>query len=170
MSHNRSQNCELFGFQGGSQGRPFALRSLQVTIPFFNAHFKSDVDTPDDGKVKAIQILDDLSGRISQMTYQPKSVGKMADFEILTIYISRNSSQMYVYLFLPGRSYKVLSAHGRKFDSQPSPVFKLISDGARLPKKTKTLHVFQSDRHWHPIGWLHWPRLSAYDPKELSQN
>ena len=32
--------------------------------------------------------------RISQTTYQPKSVGEMADFETLTLCISLNSTQM----------------------------------------------------------------------------
>ena len=32
--------------------------------------------------------------RISQMTYHPKIVGKMADFETLILCISLNSSQM----------------------------------------------------------------------------
>ena len=31
------------------------------------------------------------------MTYQPKSVGKMADFETLILRISLNASQMYTY-------------------------------------------------------------------------
>ena len=36
--------------------------------------------------------------QISLMTYQPKSVGKMADFETLTLCISLNSSQMCSYV------------------------------------------------------------------------
>ena len=35
--------------------------------------------------------------RISKMTYQPKTVGKMAGFETLTFCISQNSSQMCTY-------------------------------------------------------------------------
>ena len=34
---------------------------------------------------------------ISQVTYQPKSVGKMADLETLTFCISLNSSQIYTH-------------------------------------------------------------------------
>ena len=34
---------------------------------------------------------------ISQMTYEPKSVGEMADFETLTLCIFLNSSQMCTY-------------------------------------------------------------------------
>ena len=38
-----------------------------------------------------------MSRQVSQMTYQPKSVDKMADFETLTLRISLNSSQMCTY-------------------------------------------------------------------------
>ena len=37
--------------------------------------------------------------RISQVTYQPKSVGKMADFETLSLCISLNSSKVCTYFF-----------------------------------------------------------------------
>ena len=63
--------------------------------------------------------------RISPMTYQPKSVGKMTDFETLTLCISLNSRQICT-IFLQRPSYRVLSVPGKKFDSQPSSVFKLI--------------------------------------------
>ena len=60
--------------------------------------------------------------RISQITYQPKIVGKMADFETLTFYISRkfNSNG---FLILQGlKSYRVLSVFGKKIDSHPLPI------------------------------------------------
>ena len=57
------------------------------------------------------------------MTYQPKSVDKMTEFEILTVCIPKFKSN--VYLFLQGLSYRVLSTPGKKFDSQPSSVLKL---------------------------------------------
>ena len=71
---------------------------------------------------KLLILVGTLSRRILQMTYQPKSVGKMADFETLTAFISLNSSQMcthYCKDLVTGYLIK-------KFDSQPSSVFKLI--------------------------------------------
>ena len=35
--------------------------------------------------------------QIAQMTYQPKSVGKMADFETLILHISLDSSQIFAH-------------------------------------------------------------------------
>ena len=61
--------------------------------------------------------------RISKMTYQPKRVGKIADFETLTLCIYLSKFKSNVYLFLQGLSYKVLSEPGKKFDSQSSSVF-----------------------------------------------
>ena len=63
--------------------------------------------------------------RISQMTYQPKSVGIMADFETLT-FVSRclNSSQICNYFYqdlVTGYCPYLV-----KFDSLPSSAFKLI--------------------------------------------
>ena len=49
------------------------------------------------------------------MTYQLKSVGKMADFQTLKLYLPKFKSN--VYLFLQGPSYRVLSVPGKKFDS-----------------------------------------------------
>ena len=63
--------------------------------------------------------------QISQMTCQPESAGKMADFETLTLCISQNSSQRCTY-FLQGLSNRVLSLLGKKFDFQPLSIFKLI--------------------------------------------
>ena len=58
------------------------------------------------------------------MTYQPKSVGKMADFETLTLCISLNSSQM-------GSCFSkdlgtVYRPYLVKIRLQPSSVFKMI--------------------------------------------
>ena len=59
------------------------------------------------------------------MTYQPKSVGKMAEFETFDpLYLPKFKS--YMYIFLQGLTYRVLSVPCRKFDSQPSSVFELI--------------------------------------------
>ena len=52
------------------------------------------------------------------MTYQPKSVGKMEDFETFILCISS--------VFLQRLSYKVFSVPDKKFDFQPSLVFKFI--------------------------------------------
>ena len=59
------------------------------------------------------------------MMYQPKSVGKMADFEILILCISLHFKSN-MYLLLQGLSYSVLSVPGKKLDSQKSSVFKSI--------------------------------------------
>ena len=61
---------------------------------------------------------------ILQMMYQPKSIGRMADSEKLTLCISLNSS-LNMYLFMLRLSYRVLYLYGKKFDSQLSSVFKL---------------------------------------------
>ena len=53
--------------------------------------------------------------RISKMTYQPKIVGKMVDFETLTLCISLDLLLKFksnVYLFLQRLSYKVMSIPG----------------------------------------------------------
>ena len=55
------------------------------------------------------------------MTYQP---GKMADFETLILCISLNSSQICTYFCKD--LVTILSVPGKKFDPQPSFVFKLI--------------------------------------------
>ena len=47
-------------------------------------------------KLTAVRVIDHYR-RISRMTYQPKSVDKMAQFEILTFCISLNSSRMSTY-------------------------------------------------------------------------
>ena len=68
-------------------------------------------------------------GRISQMTYQPKSVDKMADSETLTVCISLDSSQTCTYFckdLVTGHCPRALSVPGKKFDSQLSSVFRLI--------------------------------------------
>ena len=82
------------------------------------------------------------------MTYQPKSVGKIADFETLTLRISLNSSQTCTYFC----KNLVAGLPGKKFDSQPSPVFKMIllptpccyglaSREIRVPGESKSIHV-----------------------------
>ena len=53
------------------------------------------------------------------MTCQPKSEGKMANFETLTLCIFLRASQMCTY-FLRGLSYRILSVTGKKFDSRPT--------------------------------------------------
>ena len=58
--------------------------------------------------------------------YQPKSVGKMAGFDTLTLCISLHSCQN-VYPFLQGLSYRVLSVFSKEFHSQPPSVFKLTT-------------------------------------------
>ena len=55
--------------------------------------------------------------RVSQMTYQPKSASKMADFETLSLCIPVNSRPVCIY-FCKGLSYRVLSVPDKKFDSQ----------------------------------------------------
>ena len=64
--------------------------------------------------------------QISQMMYQPKSVGKVEDFETFTLFISLNSSQQYTYFCRGLANYRVMSAPGKISNSQPSSVFKLI--------------------------------------------
>ena len=59
------------------------------------------------------------------MTYQPKSAGKMADFEQLTLCISVNSSQICIYFckdLVKGCCHDLV----KKFNFQPLSVFKLI--------------------------------------------
>ena len=48
-----------------------------------------------------------LYGQISQMTYQPRSIGIMADFELSPSVLFKFKSN--VYLFLQGLSYRVSS-------------------------------------------------------------
>ena len=55
------------------------------------------------------------------MTYQQKSIGKMADFETLTLLVSPNSRQMYPYFYKD----LVTECCGKKSDSEPSSPFKL---------------------------------------------
>ena len=71
-------------------------------------------------------MYDEPAQIISWMTYQPKSMGKMADFELPPSDLSKVKSN--VHLFLPGLSlrYKALPVPVKKFDSQPSSVYKLI--------------------------------------------
>ena len=57
--------------------------------------------------------------RILQMTYQPKSAGKMVDFEASTLCIFLNSSQKCRYFF-KHFGYRVLAIPDEKFDSQLS--------------------------------------------------
>ena len=60
--------------------------------------------------------------------YQMKNGDKMADSENLTLCISINSSKMCIYFCKTSVtvSYSVLSAPGKKLDSQPLSVCKLI--------------------------------------------
>ena len=48
------------------------------------------------------------------------------DFETLTSLVHLPEFKSNVHLYLQGLSYRVLSAPGKKFDSQPSSIFKLI--------------------------------------------
>ena len=57
-------------------------------------------------------------------TFQLKSVSKMADFDTDPLYLPKFKSNLYLILQAP--SYRVMSVPGKKFDSQPSFVFKLI--------------------------------------------
>ena len=63
----------------------------------------------------AIMFISVLYRRISQMTYWPKSVGKMADHETLTFRISLDSDQICTY-FLKDIVCRVLSVLGKKFE------------------------------------------------------
>ena len=56
---------------------------------------------------------------LTNFAYQPKSVGKMAGFEALTLCIPLNLSQVLLI-------FQVLPVAAIEFDSQPSSVFKLI--------------------------------------------
>ena len=62
--------------------------------------------------------------RISQMTNQTKSVGKMVDWNVDFLYLTKFKSN--VCLLLQGLSCRVLCVPCEKFDSQPSSVFKVI--------------------------------------------
>ena len=50
----------------------------------------------------------------------------MVDFQTLSLCIYLLKFKSNVYLFLEGRSYRVLSVPGEDFDFQPSSVFKLV--------------------------------------------
>ena len=57
------------------------------------------------------------------MTYQPKSVRKMAHFESLShLYLPEFKNQMSTF-YVQRLSCKVLYLPGKKFDSQPSSLF-----------------------------------------------
>ena len=90
---------------------------------------------------------------ISQMTYKPKSVGKMADFETLTFCISLNSSQMCIYLC------KDLVRRNRFLGNFPGNLLKFTE---------RIFHEF----YWRNL-FPHFPReiLSFFwDCRESSQN
>ena len=81
---------------------------------------------------------------ISQMTYQPMSVGKISDFETLTFCVSLNSNQMCTYFckdLVTGYCLYLL----KKSYSQPSFVFKLIL----LPKPC----CYGLDVTWNSCIW-----------------
>ena len=74
-----------------------------------------------------VAMHDDIGnyGRICQMTYQPKRVNKMADFETLTLRISLISIQICTYFCNDSVTTYCLYLV-KKFDSQLSSVFKVI--------------------------------------------
>ena len=60
--------------------------------------------------------------QISQVMYQPKSVGKMSDFENFDLMcLPKFKPNVYYCL-----GYRVCSVPGQKFNFQPSSVFRLI--------------------------------------------
>ena len=78
------------------------------------------------------------------MTYQLTSVGKMADFETLTISLAKFKSN--TCLFLYSLSYRVLFSPGKKFGSQPSSVFKwsLLPTHCSVSLTSHEIRVYQN--------------------------